>query len=169
MKPSCLLALSLALSPLAVHADTIQIPKEGPGFSVTVPDSWDPEETDKGFAAESKDKEATVIFESEAPKGLDALIDEDIDWLTKEQKVVIDKDSQKTNEFEAAGMKWSMIKWDGKDEEYGPATIMLVFAASPDKSRILVVTYWVTKKGEQTYKDTLEKIFDSVKWTGGEQ
>ena len=45
------LASSLLLTSFA-HAGTVNIPQDNPAVSVDVPDSWKPEETDKGIACE---------------------------------------------------------------------------------------------------------------------
>ena len=75
------LAFSLSLTSFA-PAGTVNIPQDDPAVSVDIPDSWKPEETDKGIACESPDKVATIFFEVTSGSGLDALIDENVDWLT---------------------------------------------------------------------------------------
>ncbi|MEO6054372.1 MAG: hypothetical protein ABIP97_10190 [Chthoniobacterales bacterium] len=164
MKKILLLTLTLALTGLVSNASagTIKLPKEDPAVSITVPDSWKPEDTDQGFACESEDQAATIIFEVSPAKKIDSLIDENVDWLVKDQKVVIDKSSEKKSELEAGGIKWSLLTWDGKNDEYGPATITLAFG-DIGKNQILMITYWVTKKGEKIHAAELNKILDSIK------
>ena len=147
-----------------VSAGTIKLPEKNPLVSFEAPDAWHPEDTDKGFSCESPDSEATVIFEVTSAKGLEALIDENIEWLA-EQKVTIDKSSKVSKDFKAAGMDWSVIGWDGKNDEYGPASIRFGFV-DIGKGKILMITYWVTKKGESRHQDTLNNMFDSVKKIG---
>ncbi|MEO6847571.1 MAG: hypothetical protein ABI443_08540 [Chthoniobacterales bacterium] len=163
MKKNLLLALTFTLLLLGTNlfADTVKLPTDAPLVSITVPGSWKPEATDQGFACESEDKAATVIFEVSSAKKINDLIDENVDWLVKEQKVVINKSTEKKSDLEAAGIKWSLITWDGKDDEYGPATIMLGFG-DIGGGKILMITYWVTKTGEKTHAAELTKIFDSV-------
>lgn len=62
-------------------------------------------------------------------------------------------------------MSWSRISWSGKNEEYGPATIGFAFA-DLGSDKVLVVTYWITKKGAAKHDAALTQIFDSVKKTG---
>jgi len=76
------LAFSLLLTSFT-YASTVNIPQDNPAVSVDIPDSWKPEETDKEVACESPDKVATIFFEVTSSSGLDALIDENVDWLTK--------------------------------------------------------------------------------------
>ena len=94
-------------------------------------------------------------------KGMDALISEDVDYLVK-QGVKIDADSKKTSDFEANGMKVGAVTWDGKQEGYGDEKITMYFIKLDDHT-MLMITYWVTQKGEQTHADEISKIFDSVK------
>ena len=164
MKKFLLLLVAAAFPLLAVSsfAQTIKLPKDSPVVAITVPESWKPEDTDNGFYCESPDEAATVIFEVADAKKMDALIDQNADWLEKEHKVEIDKSSQVKTEFESGGMKWSLVTFDGKDEVYGPATIMLAFADT-GKDQMLMVTYWVTKEGEKTHAKELDGIFKSVK------
>jgi hypothetical protein len=162
--PFAALAFSLLLTSLS-PADTVKIPEDNPAISVNIPESWKPEETDKGFACESPDKLATVIFEVTSTKGADALIDENIDWLIKDQGVQIDKASDKTLDFEAAGLAWKRISWNGNSKEWGPATVGFAFTDAGN-GKVLTVTYWITTKDQEKHFPTLEKIFESVKLIG---
>ena len=163
MKKIIALALSLTLPFLiaTLSAKIIKIPEGDAVVSVDVPDSWGPESTEKGVAVESSDKEATVFFEVTNAKGTDALLDENITWL-KDQKVSIDQSSKSEKDFKTASMSWSRISWDGTSEEWGPATIGFAFA-DVGNGKVLVVTYWITKKGWEKHDGELSKIFDSVK------
>lgn len=168
MKRNLIVALSLALPLLALttaSAEVVKIPKGTPAVTVSIPDKWEPEDTDKGIVCESPDKEATIFFEVTSAKKLEALIDENIEWLTSDQKVEIDKATQKSAEFEAGGMSWKSLAWKGKSEEWGPANIILAFADA-GKGKVLMVTYWVTEKGEAKHGKQLTTILDSVKKVG---
>jgi hypothetical protein len=163
MKKSIALALCLTFPLLAatVSAKVIKIPEGEAVVSIDVPDSWGPENTEKGVAVESSDKEATVFFEVTGAKGTDALLEENVAWL-KDQKVSIDQSSKSEKDFKTASMSWSRISWDGTSEEWGPATIGFAFS-DVGNGKVLVVTYWITKKGWEKHDGELSKIFDSVK------
>jgi hypothetical protein len=162
--PVAVLALFLQFTGLA-PAGTLNIPEDKPAVSVDVPESWKPEETDKGIACESPDKVATIFLEVTSTKGLDALIDENIDWLTKDQGVKIDKSSEQKQDFEAANLQWKRISWSGDSKEWGPATVGFAFADAGD-GKVLTVTYWITKKDQEKHFPVIEKIFESVKRVG---
>jgi hypothetical protein len=142
-------------------AKTIKIPEDKPVVSVNVPDSWEPEATDKGIAIESPDKIVTVFFEVTSPKGVEDLIDENVDWLMKDQKVEIDRESQSEKDFKNGDINWSRISWDGNNKEFGPATVGFLMTKVGNK--ILTVTYWITKKDHEKQMPALDKILSSVK------
>jgi hypothetical protein len=108
---------------------------------------------------------ATVFFEVTSAKGLDALIDENVDWLTVDQGVQLDRASEQKQDFEAAGLEWKRISWSGNSKEWGPATVGFAFTAAGN-GKVLTVTYWITKKDQEKHFPTLEKIFESVKPIG---
>jgi hypothetical protein len=161
MKTSLILCLTLPLLVGTLSAKTIKIPDDDPAISVNVPDSWKPEETEKGIATESADQEATVLFEVTSAKGTDALLDENVGWL-KEQKVSIDQSSKSEKDFKIGSTSWSRVSWDGTNDEFGPATIGFAFSDAGN-GKVLVVTYWITKKGFEKHEAELNKIFESVK------
>ncbi|MBF0527967.1 MAG: hypothetical protein HQK55_01600 [Deltaproteobacteria bacterium] len=164
MKLAKLLAVVLVLFfANSAFAGTIQIPEKGPVVSVSIPDSWQPEVTEKGVACESPDKVATVFFEiAKSDKDLQALIDENVDWLVKDQKVKINDATKEQKDVEISGVKWLRISWDGNHAEWGPAAVGFLFAPVGDGSA-LVVTYWITKKDFEKHDATLTKIFGSIK------
>jgi hypothetical protein len=148
-----------------VRAGTIEIPEDKPAVSVDVPDSWKPEDTDKGIACESPDKVATIFFEVTSAKEMDSLIDENVDWLTKDQGVQIDKASEQKQDFETTNLKWTRISWSATSKDWGPATVGFVFADAGN-GKVLTVTYWITKKDQEKHFPAIEKIFESVKRVG---
>ena len=158
------LTFSFLLTSLA-PAGTVNVPEDNPAISVDIPDSWKPEATDKGVACEFPDKVATIFFEVTSAKGLDALIDENVDWLTKDQGVELDKASEQKQEFEAANLGWRRISWSGSSKEWGPTTVGFAFTDAGN-GKVLTVTYWVTKKDQEKHFPTIEKIFESVKRIG---
>jgi hypothetical protein len=162
MKKSLFLTFGLTLSLLAANASgrTLKVPEDKPVISVTIPDGWKHDTSEKGVTCQSTDDEAALFFEVTSAKGTDALIDENLEVL-KDQHLTIDKSTQKTSEFEANGMKWSTVGWDGKDDS-GPETVLLAFA-DVGNGNVLMVTYWVTKKAEKEQKEVINKILDSMK------
>jgi hypothetical protein len=164
MKKSILAAsLVLSLLPALVSAGTIKIPKDDPAASLTIPSSWEPEDSDGGILAESPDNVATVYFKVVATKKeMGSMIDDGIDWLTKEHDVRIDAASKVEKDFEDSGRQWSRISWDGNSKEWGPAVVGFLFT-DLGNGKVLTVTYWISKKDSEKNLETLGKIFASVK------
>ena len=156
--------LTLCLLPLlagSVFAKDLKIPADSPVASVTLPAGWTSEETDNGISCQSKDTDATIFFEvANGEKEAGDLVDENVKFLA-EQKVTIDKASQKEREFEAEGLKWQVIEYSGKDESGAEHIQMFFTEVKPGK--MMMITYWVTMKAEAKHKEELTKLFDSFK------
>ena len=156
--------LALCLLPLlagSAFAKDLKIPADSPVATVTLPAGWTSEDTDNGISCQSKDTDATIFFEvAKGEKESSDLVDENIKFLA-DQKVTIDKSSQKEREFEAEGLKWQVLEYSGKDES-GDEHIQMFFAEiKPGK--MMMITYWVTTKAESKHKDEIVKLFDSFK------
>lgn len=162
-KPIIALSLVLSLLPALLSAGTIKVPKDNPAVSLTIPNSWEPEDSDGGVLAESPDNVATVFFKAVGTeKEMGALIDDGIDWLTKEHDVKLDASSKSEKDFEDSGRKWSRISWEGNSKEWGPAVVGFLFT-DLGNGKVLTVTYWISKKDSEKNLETLGKIFSSVK------
>ena len=143
-------------------AGTINVPAKNAVITVNIPDSWEPEETDKGIAFESPDKVVTVFFEIAAPgKSLNRLIDENIDWLVTEQSVRINAATKKVSEVSVGGIQSGVVHWDADSKDYGPAKVGFIVTLVGNKT--LLTTYWISIKGFQKQRATFEQIFESVK------
>jgi hypothetical protein len=152
--------LSLAMS-VAV-AGTVRVPSKNAAITVEVPDSWEPEETDKGIACESPDKVVTVFFEVAASeRGMTDIIDENVDWLVREQGVRINLGSKKKGELKVGGITSDSIMYDANHKEYGPASVGFIFTLIGGK--ILITTFWLSREGFEKHEATLHRIFASVK------
>lgn len=162
--PVAALAFCLLL-PSRAPAETINIPEDEPAISLDIPHSWKPEVTDKGIGCESPDKVATIYFEVTPAKELNALIDDNIQWLTKDQAVKVDKASEEKQDFEVASRKWGRISWSGDSKDWGPATVGFLFTDA-GKDKVLTVTYWITKEDQEKDFPTVTKILESVKLIG---
>lgn len=164
MKNTLLAAtLILTLFPALAPAGTIKLPEDEPAAIVTIPDSWEPEESEDGILAESPDNVATIYLEIVADeKQMDEAIEGSIKWLTEDHEVKVDAASKETKDFEESGRKWSRISWSGESKEWGPAVIGFLFTEVGD-GKVLTITYWISKKDSEKSLETLGKIFSSVK------
>ena len=156
------ICLTFALLATDTSAGTLKIPKDEPIVSVTIPDSWEPEEIDDGIQCESPDQVATMIFEVTPEKGVNELIDANVEWLMTDHKVDVDVKSQTTKDFESGGLSWKRVSWEGKSEEHGDAMVGFLFTEVAE-GKLLAVTYWITKKDLAKQQDQIAKIYESVK------
>ena len=130
--------------------------------NVDVPDSWKPEETDKGIGIESPDSVATVFFEiARNEKGLKSIIDDNIDWLVKEQEVRVKGSTKVEKDIAVGGIKSSLMSYDADSKEWGPAKVGFIF--TPVGERVLVTTFWISVKGFAKQEPVLDRILASVK------
>ena len=155
-------AVILAFLVHSTMAGVVNVPAKKPVVTIEIPDSWDPEETDKGIAVESADKVATAFFEiASSEKGMNSLLDENIDWLVKDQGVKINIASKKEQDFLVGGMKSLLIAYDASSKEFGPSKVGFIFTTIGKK--LLVTTYWVTVKGFAKQEAVLDGLLASVK------
>lgn len=160
--PRLFAAVILSLLVNSTIAGVVNVPAKRPVVTIEIPDSWDPEETEKGIAVESADKVATVFFEIAASeKGMNSLLDENIDWLVKDQGVNINIASKKEQDFLVGGMKSSLMAYDANSKEFGPSKVGFIFTTIGKK--LLVTTYWLTVKGFAKQEAALDGILASVK------
>ncbi len=166
MRTTLVSIATLVLFTTFTQADTLKLPLEDPTISFNNPESWTKEKTDSGYSCESEDQEATIVLETADEADLEELINANVKWLMEEEKVEIDKSSEKKGEVESGALKFSTIAWSGKNEQWGPAIIMLAFT-DIGNDQVLMITYWVTEKGEAKHKKDIDAVLDSIKKVEG--
>lgn len=165
MKKSLFPLLAVAaLMTVSAQAKTMKLPNdEKPVATITMPDSWDPDEIENGVAGESGDEAvylAAVAVSSK--KGMDAEIDDTFKML-KEHNVELDQSSKKENKFKVNGIDAEELLFQGKDED-GPTAVSICFV--PMKDSVIVLTYWVTTKEEAKHQAEVGQIVNSLKPVG---
>jgi hypothetical protein len=157
-------ALTTAVVPCAfvatAQAKEFQLPDANPAVSVTLPDSWKPEAIDTGAEATSPDGGAYIALETSPAKGVNDLIDSDIEFL-KKNKVTIDPATQQSQDTKVNGMPVTFLRWTGKDED-GPTAVTLVIFGVSDKL-ILLMTAWASPAAEKKFSADLDSTVASVK------
>lgn len=153
-------AFSLALLPSHGQAKTFDLPDANPAAVVYLPDSWKPSEVEKGVEATSPDGETYVAIETATAKGMNTLIDEDIDFLTK-QGVVIDRSTQQSHDMQSNGMPASLLHWQGKDKD-GPTAVTLGIFGVTD-NLVVLMTAWSSPAGDKVNGPELTKIVEGIK------
>lgn len=157
-----LLATALVLaSPIFAAAAEFDLPGEGPVANITIPDDWKPEPTDNGVEANSPDAAIYLSVDLAEGKEGEQIVNDTIDWLTKDKGVTIDAATLKESTLEVNGMQMSTLAWDGKDAD-GDASIGLGFV-SPAEGKVLIITYWGTKGEQDKHEQALGAIINSIK------
>lgn len=153
--------ITASLAFVSAHAKTLKVPNEDFAIaSITIPDSWEPEEVTNGWAGTSPDKAVYLaIVGVGSEKGVSAEIDDTFAML-KEHKVDLDQSSKKENKFKVNGLDAEEMIFKGKDED-GPASVSITFI--PVKDKLLVLTYWVTTSKEEKHQEEVGKILNSLK------
>ena len=160
------LGLAIVLSTIVVAAPTtgfgktFDLPDANPAATVYLPNSWKPSEVEKGVEATSPDGETYVAIETATKKSMEALIDDDIDFLTK-QGVVIDRSTQQTHDTQVNGISSSMLHWTGKDKD-GPTAVTLGIFGITD-NLIILMTAWSSPAGDKANGSELTKIVEGIK------
>lgn len=147
----------------SAHAKSIKLPSADAAVaSITIPDSWEPEETENGVYGNSPDKAVFFsIVAVDGEKNMNSEIEETFAML-KEHKVDLDKESKKENKFKVNGLDAEEMIFQGKDED-GPASVSISFITVKDK--LLILTYWVSTEDEKKHQAEVGKILNSLKPT----
>jgi DUF4097 and DUF4098 domain-containing protein YvlB len=140
-------------------AEEFKLPDKHPVISVTYPNSWKPEEIDRGVQGQTDDTAVYLSVEaSKSEKGMNEIIDSSFDMF-KEHKVEIDKSSKKVNKMEIAGVPAEELLFTGKDED-GPTTISITTFQVGDT--VIVISYWASTEAEAKYHPAIAKIIGSI-------
>jgi hypothetical protein len=92
---------------------------------------------------------------------MNSLLDENINWLIKDQDVEIKIASKKEQDFLVGGTKSSLMAYDANSKEFGPSKVGFIFTTIGKK--LLVTTYWLTVKGYAKQEAALDAILASVR------
>ena len=153
-------AVAAMMFPAASFAKTLAFPSDKPVASITIPDSWNPEETDTGIQATSDDEAIYLAIDVADAADAGKVVDEAIKFLDK-NGVKVNEASQKQSEDTVNGMKMMNFDWSGKDKD-GDVNIGLS-VLSPSANKILLITYWGTKGEQEKHGQTLVNIISSLK------
>lgn len=77
------LALLAASFPLLAEAKTIKFPSEKPIASITIPDSWEPEETESGVQGTSPDSAVYLSADVASSRSIEKVSGDAVDSLPR--------------------------------------------------------------------------------------
>lgn len=153
-------ALAAMMFPAASFAETLAFPSDKPVASITIPDSWNPEETDSGIQATSADEAIYLAIDVADASNVNSAVDEVIKFL-ETNGVKVDGSTQKQSEDTINGMQMTNFDWSGTDKD-GAVNIGLSVLA-PSANKILLITYWGTKGEQEKHANDLMSIISSLK------
>jgi hypothetical protein len=139
----------------------MKFPSDAPVASITIPDSWQPEETESGVQATSSDSAVYFSVDVADSKSMEKVTSDAIDFLTKSGVTVDVKTQKETPVTEVNGLQMTTLDWDGKDGD-GPVSVGMAFVASSGE-KALVVTYWGTKGDEDKHDAEITDMMMSIK------
>lgn len=160
MKNLAIAAFAALLLSTAAHAGEMQFPSDDPVATITIPDSWNPKETETGIDATSPDDAVYLSADVASAKDTDKVVQDAIKYL-KDQGVTVDEKSAKQTENKLNGMPMFAVDWAGTDKD-GPVTISLA-SVTVNADTNLVFTYWGTKGDEDKDQAAIVKILQSLK------
>ncbi|WP_199228329.1 hypothetical protein [Caulobacter sp. D4A] len=155
---AAVLATTLLSSPS--FAATLLFPSDDPVAQITIPDAWNPEETDSGIEANSDDDAIYLSIDVATAETTDKVI-EDVFKFLDENGVTVDPATQKQSEDTFNGMKMTNFDWSGKDKD-GAVSIGVSLVA-PKSDKLLVITYWGTKGEQEKHGAELLALINSLK------
>ncbi|CAN7406309.1 histidine kinase [Rhizobium sp. LjRoot30] len=153
-------ALAAMLLPSVSFAATLHFPSDDPVAEITIPDAWNPKETDSGIDATSDDNSIYLSIDVASAGTSDKVIDDVFKFLA-DNGVTVDPATQKQSEDEINGMTMTSFDWSGTDKDGDVSISVALVAPKPDK--LLVITYWGTKGEQEKNAAALVALITSLK------
>lgn len=153
-------AFATMLLPSASFAATLLFPSADPVAQITIPDAWNPEETDSGIEANADDDSIYLSIDVATSETTDKVI-EDVFTFLAENGVKVDPATQKQSEDTFNGMKMLNFDWSGRDNDSEVSIGVSLVSPKPDK--LLVITYWGTKGEQEKHGPALVALINSLK------
>ncbi|MDP9813928.1 hypothetical protein J2W42_006805 [Rhizobium tibeticum] len=94
MKHFFSLAILTLCIPVAAHGATLNFPIDGPIASITIPDSWQPEETETGVQGTSSNSAVYLSVDVAVSNSIEKVTSDAVDFLSR-NGVIIDPKTQK--------------------------------------------------------------------------
>lgn len=148
------------LLPSVSSAATLHFPSDEPVAEITIPDAWNPKETDSGIEATSDDNSIYLSIDVATAETSDQVIDDVFKFLA-DNGVTVDPATQKQSEDKINGMTMTNLDWSGKDKD-GDVSIGVSLVA-PKADKLLVITYWGTKGEQEKNAAALVALITSLK------
>ena len=143
-----------------VSAKTYPIPSENPVATISIPNSWEPNEYDKGVEGTSKDGQFYFAIEAVDSKDIGEATKEAMQWFAK-QGVKINNDSRTANETTLNDLPAMILNFKGRDKD-GPTEVTLVLVKTLKPGRFMMIYGWGSEKAAEANGKDLDKILSSI-------
>ncbi|CEJ12041.1 hypothetical protein BN1110_02337 [bacterium YEK0313] len=128
--------------------------------TISLPDAWSPNVTERGVEATTADDEIYVAVNVASARNVEDAMKQALAYLVS-QGVEIDPSTQRQREMTINGMPTLFLGYSGKDSEGEQAEISVgILIANPET--VLILSYWGSKDGEKTYASELGAILQSL-------
>lgn len=155
---SALFLAFLAVSNIA-YAETYAVPDKNPAFAITVPDTWEDDESEYGYTFQSPDEDVYFSIEYSSGRSVNKMIDANFAWM-KENNIIPQEKPIET-EIELGSNKGKVLTFKAKDDE-GDTLIELVMIDAGD-NRLVMLTLWASEKARDANKTDIDTIKASLK------
>ena len=143
-----------------VSAKTYPIPSENPVATISIPNSWEPNEYDKGVEGTSKDGQFYFAVEAVDSKDVGEATKEAMNWF-KKQGVKLDNDSRSASETTLNDLPVLMMTFKGRDKD-GPTEVTLILVKVLKPNSFLMIYAWGSEKAAQANVKDIDKILASL-------
>lgn len=155
---AALFAFLCLLAP--VSAKTYPIPSENPVATISIPNSWEPNEYDKGVEGTSKDGQFYFAVEAVDSKDVGEATKEAMNWF-KKQGVKLDNDSRSANETTLNDLPVLSMTFKGRDKD-GPTEVTLILVKVLKPNSFLMIYAWGSEKAALANVKDIDKILASL-------
>ena len=159
MKKFILGAVLVASLALPALAKNFAVPAKNPVITISVPDKWKTEEIEFGYSAKSPDGDVFFSVESAKGKKIDAMLDNNAEWM-KENKIN-DKVKPEKVTMDFNGASGDVLRYVTKDEN-GP-TIVDFILMEGGKNTMIMVTLWASDAERKTNAAAIDSLMNSIK------
>ncbi len=149
-------ALSLVAAP--ADARNFAVPEKNPAITLSVPNSWEVEESEFGYSMFSPGKDVFFSVETARSREVKPLMDATKKWMRTNKIKAVEPTQAETK---LNGMDATVFQFETSDDN-GPTTVELILVnGGPD--HIVMFTLWGSDKEREKHGRAVDAIMKSVK------
>jgi hypothetical protein len=141
------------------YAKDLTVPAKDPVASISIPDSWDIDDIDFGYAAASPDEEMKLYVEYANASRVDKMLELNDQWM-KEQEIT-PKGKPVEEDGSIGGLPAKMLTYAATDSD-GDTIVEFVLLPG-GKGRLILLTLWGSKEARAENQADIQAITASIK------